>query len=703
MRHFANILLILICTHLMPSLASESASGSSVTTAASAAPKTILVLYPFNGNVPTLQQLAAGISSVIVKNNLRSADVVYEYLDIAPPANPAQPAIVRDLLLNKYANRKFDLIVTYGQIATDFLLNELQDISPDSPCVVLFGSARQRNAQAARRVIHIPLQLNLKDTLQLGLTMFPNTRKILFVAGSSTNDLQIEARARAEFADWRGKLEFEYTSSQSVERLMAGIGQLPPQTLVIFSNVAADVTGKSFVPRDVVTELASKSNAPVLSIFSTQIDTGVVGGAMFNMERVGELIGNFLIALKSGIPLDLDTESSSRLITPMFNWAQIERWGINPALLPVNSVFINRPLTLWGQYRTAVILAGGLIAILSAMSIALFIQNRRRAIAEISAREAAAQLLVERDQLEDRVAKRTEHLAEALDFNKTILLNSPVPMGIYEADGQCIMANEAYAEFVGSTPAELLKQNFYGISSWRQTCLLDDCIEALAQGTAQQREANVVTSFGKEVWFEYRILPKQLKGKSHLLIQFFDLSERKRVEEELRHWAFHDPLTRLTNRRLLMDRLEQALRTGKRENGYLAVLFVDLDKFKQVNDNYGHDAGDQLLIEVASRLQQCVRSSDTVARIGGDEFVVLLAGLGTDFEQAQKFANTVVNKIRTTLDGEYVLGDIQYHGTASIGTKVVLGGDHDPDQILKDADAAMYVIKHQVMRSHRAG
>ena len=533
--------------------------------------------------------------------------------------------------------------------------------------------------------------------------MFPNTRKILFVAGSSTNDLQIEARARAEFADWRGKLDFEYTSSQSVERLMAGIGQLPPQTLVIFSNVAADVTGKSFVPRDVVTELASKSNSPVLSIFSTQIDTGVVGGAMFNMERVGELIGNFLIALKSGRPLDLDTESSSRLITPMFNWAQIERWGINPALLPVNSVFINRPLTLWGQYRTAVILAGGLIAILSAMSIALFIQNRRRAIAEISAREAAAQLLVERDQLEDRVAKRTEHLAEALDFNKTILLNSPVPMGIYEADGQCIMANEAYAEFVGSTPAELLKQNFYGISSWRQTGLLDDCIEALAQGTAQQREANVVTSFGKKVWFEYRILPKQLKGKSHLLIQFFDLSERIRVEEELRHWAFHDPLTRLTNRRLLMDRLEQALRTGKRENGYLAVLFVDLDKFKQVNDNYGHDAGDQLLIEVASRLQQCVRSSDTVARIGGDEFVVLLAGLGTDFEQAQKFANTVVNKIRTTLDGEYVLGDIQYHGTASIGTKVVLGGDHDPDQILKDADAAMYVIKHQVMRSHRAG
>ena len=276
---------------------------------------------------------------------------------------------------------------------------------------------------------------------------------------------------------------------------MAEIGRLSPHTLVIFSNVASDVTGRSFVPRDVVTELASKSNSPVLSIFSTQIDTGVIGGAMFNMERVGELIGNLMVALNNGTPLDLDTESSRRLITPMFNWAQIERWGVNPALLPADSVFINRPLTLWGQYKTAVILAGALIAILSTMSIALFLQNRRRTIAEISAREAAAQLLVERDQLEDRVTKRTEHLADALEFNETILLNSPVPMGIYAADGQCIMANEAYAQFVGSTPSALLKQNFYDIPEWRQTGLLNDCVEALEQGTAQRREAHAINSY----------------------------------------------------------------------------------------------------------------------------------------------------------------------------------------------------------------
>lgn len=696
MRRFATIFLIIICYHLMPSLAFGAVSASPAASAVATTPKTILVLYPFNGNVPTLQQIVAGISSVIVKNDLRSADVVYEYLDIAPPENSAQPAIVRDLLISKYARRKFDLIVTYGQIATDFLLNKLQDISPDAPCVVLFGSARQRNAQAVRKVIHIPLQMNLQATLKLGLTMFPATRKVLFVAGTSTNDLQIETRARAEFEGWRGKLEFEYTSDRSVEELMAGIGRLPPHTLVIFSNVAADVTGRSFVPRDVVKELASKSNAPVLSIFSTQIDTGVVGGAMFNMERVGELIGNFIVALNNGTPLDLDTESSNRLIAPMFNWAQIERWGVNPALLPANSILINRPLTLWGQYQSAVILAGALIAILSTMSLALIFQNRRRKIAEISARETASQLLVERGQLEDRVAKRTEYLAEALEFNETILLNSPVPMGIYAADGQCVMANEAYAQFVGSTPPALLKQNFYDIAEWRRTGLLNDCVEALEQGTAQQREAHAITSFGKEVWFEYRILPNQLKGKSHLLIQFFDLAERKRAEEELRHWAFHDPLTRLTNRRLLMDRLEQALKTGKRENSYLAVLFVDLDKFKRVNDNYGHDAGDQLLIEVANRLQQCVRSSDTVSRIGGDEFVVLLAGLGTDCERATTFVNAIVQKIQTALSVDYILGDIHYQGTASIGIKLVLGGEHDPDQILKEADAAMYVVKHQM-------
>ena len=140
--------------------------------------------------------------------------------------------------------------------------------------------------------------------------------------------------------------------------------------------------------------------------------------------------------------------------------------------------------------------------------------------------------------LEETVAERTRNLADALEFNKTILLNSPIPVGVYAASGQCVLANDAYAQFVGATCEALRAQNFHNIASWQQTPLLGDCLTALAHHVPQQRDAHVVSSFGKEVWFEYRILPTQLNGTDHLLIQFLDLTVRKQMEEELRHLAY---------------------------------------------------------------------------------------------------------------------------------------------------------------------
>ncbi|WP_295389449.1 diguanylate cyclase [uncultured Thiodictyon sp.] len=313
--------------------------------------------------------------------------------------------------------------------------------------------------------------------------------------------------------------------------------------------------------------------------------------------------------------------------------------------------------------------------------------------AEVAMCESAAQVLAERDLLEQRVMERTVHLSEALEFNEAILINSPLPMSIYAESGQCVIVNEAYAKFLGVTREALLAQNFHDVTSWQETDLLGDCLTALKCQTFQQREVNLVTPLGKEVFFEYRILPKLLKGEHHLLIQFIDLTERKRMEDDLRHSAFHDFLTRLPNRRQLHDRLIQALRLSKRKNSYLAVLFIDLNRFKQLNDSYGHDIGDQMLVEVANRLRQVVRESDTVARLGGDEFVVLISDLSLDAQQAQQYAQSIVEKIHSALSQDYLFGTLCYQGSASVGAKLIIGNDADPDQILKEADAAMYEIK----------
>lgn len=307
--------------------------------------------------------------------------------------------------------------------------------------------------------------------------------------------------------------------------------------------------------------------------------------------------------------------------------------------------------------------------------------------------ERDRQLADHRTLLERRVAERTSSLTEALAFNETVMVSSPLPMAVFARDGRCILANDALAELVGTTRGVLLEGNFNRIPSWQQSGLLDACRAALADRCPRQIEVNGATSFGKEVWLEVRITPKMLNGSEHLLMQCIDLTARKRQEEELLHIAFHDPLTRLPNRRLLRDRLEQAVLRARRLGGHGAALFIDLDRFKDLNDTQGHDVGDLLLVEVAQRLRQLLRQSDTAGRFGGDEFLVLLEGLGADAAQAARQAAAVAANIRAALSRVYRFGDVLYRGSASVGFALFPGTSDDPERVIKEADRAMYEAK----------
>jgi len=194
-------------------------------------------------------------------------------------------------------------------------------------------------------------------------------------------------------------------------------------------------------------------------------------------------------------------------------------------------------------------------------------------------------------------------------------------------------------------------------------------------------------------------------GGPALVLGFIqDVTLLRQMDEQIRQLAFFDPLTGLPNRRLFMDRLGQAITGLQRSARYGTLMFVDLDNFKPLNDRHGHAAGDLLLSEVALRLNQSVRETDTVSRFGGDEFVLLMEGQHSDYDQAMEYAKSMAEKIRLSLAKPYLLvehrehtGDagIQHHCTASIGVAVFSKSDQDPDAILKWADAAMYQAKSQ--------
>lgn len=185
----------------------------------------------------------------------------------------------------------------------------------------------------------------------------------------------------------------------------------------------------------------------------------------------------------------------------------------------------------------------------------------------------------------------------------------------------------------------------------------------------------------------------EMDGRRVLQAKVMDISERKQYEKQIHQLAFYDLLTGLPNRRLLLDRLQQAFSVSARNHQYGAILFLDLDHFKTLNDTKGHEIGDMLLKEVAARLLSCVNDGDTVARLGGDEFVVVLESLDNLADRAAEQAEHIAEKVRTALNQPYRLNERSHHATSSVGIVMFTGHQDGVDDLLKRADIAMYQAK----------
>jgi len=226
------------------------------------------------------------------------------------------------------------------------------------------------------------------------------------------------------------------------------------------------------------------------------------------------------------------------------------------------------------------------------------------------------------------------------------------------------------------------------------------CMGAIQQALSAGRSDGVqyfIEREGEKQWFELSVVRKPAVNheEARCIAIARDITERKEAEEAIRHLAFHDALTGLPNRRLLNDRLQNAMAHSQRSKEHGALMFMDLDHFKQLNDTLGHDVGDLLLQEVARRLQSNVRQVDTIARLGGDEFVVLLQDIGLPAESARKHASLVAFKILASLNEPFILGNTRYQTTPSIGICLFAGESAPAADLLKNADTAMYMAKQR--------
>jgi len=292
---------------------------------------------------------------------------------------------------------------------------------------------------------------------------------------------------------------------------------------------------------------------------------------------------------------------------------------------------------------------------------------------------------------------------ERLNLHDTALDYAANAIAITDQKGVIIWANKAYSSLTGYQSDEVMGRCLYHPEHAEPSDkeLYQQIQEVVRQGEVWHGILLQSRKNGDNYYEEVTITP--VRDKDGLIRNFVavlqDITERKQTEQQIQNLAFFDPLTNLPNRRLLIDRLETLMAQTKRNQLHGALLFLDLDHFKVLNDTHGHQLGDKLLIEVANRIKNCLRVGDTVARFGGDEFVILLTDLDQHAVKAAQQASHVAEKIRQSLNQPYFLPtdlkgtQVEHYSSASIGITIFCDHEKPIDDLLKWTDMAMYQAK----------
>ena len=345
------------------------------------------------------------------------------------------------------------------------------------------------------------------------------------------------------------------------------------------------------------------------------------------------------------------------------------------------------------------LIGGGLLIFMAMFATAIHLARTNRHLAFSYRERERLDLELEgaNATLEGKVAERTRELQESEARFRQMFEHHASPMLLIEPlCGGLVNANQAAADFYGYATAQMKVMNISQINAESPQNI------DLNLQRAKKEKCNYFIfphrlASGEVRTVEVHSSPVEMDGRSLLFSIIHDITERCQLEAQMHDMAFYDPLTKLPNRRLLIDRLEKALVSCLRTRRYGALMFLDLDHFKLLNDLHGHDMGDQLLVEVAARILSCIRDQDSAARFGGDEFLVMLEGLSENMGDAVRQADTVAEKIRAALALPYQLKRndeiIFHHCSSSIGVTVFLDHLSSLEQLLKWTDMAMYHAK----------
>ncbi|TAN66662.1 MAG: diguanylate cyclase [Methylobacter sp.] len=681
MRHF-----IFLCSLVFSVFFAIATADSSIQNLANANIKHhTLIIYSGHDTMPSHVKVKEGVLARLESTPANEQVELYEeYLDgirlnITEDFDTAFIALWN----KKYADLKLDMVVAVGPAADNFLNRHPE----------LFSHALRYDINTSGlNLSDEKLKNNLVKVVDVVLQVLPKTEHLIVVMEKKITNGRLAEHIKAIEPSLSKKIPLEIWNDFSFDELYSRAQQLPEQSAIVYFPVGVDRLGNRQIPFNVIKKLALVSSAPIFVHDDTYLNLGVVGGYLRSLKQEGDMIGRIMLGLDAS---KTDDEYNSLVRGYFFDDNALKRWHISDKNLPPNSTIINRKESRFYTYRWY-IAAVALALLIESILIIVLIRSLRHS------KHMELALAEERNLLEVRVAERTYQLTEQtseLEESRILFQDAAyvAKLGVFNYD---LITNElswddSMFAIYGIDPATCVSV----YQSWRKIALSEDVRkiksalqQAINENTAFDVRFRIYRNAGEiatihalgQIYRDARGKPLRVVGINQ------DITDREKAEAIIHNLVYCDPLTQLPNRRLLAERLQQGISSRRRENKQLAVMMMDLDGFKVVNDNLGHAAGDELLQQVAQRISARLRDYDTVARLGGDEFVVLLEDIHNP-DDAARVANVLIE----TLALPFTLSQ---HDNVQIGTSIGISffpqHGEDGDELINKADNALYKAKN---------
>ncbi|TCT14352.1 diguanylate cyclase/phosphodiesterase [Natranaerovirga pectinivora] len=668
-------------------------------------PSRILFISSYSPSFPTFDLQIEGLRSVLDETKV---EFKIEYMDTKN--FPSKENTLRFYESMKYKLNildPFDVVVVADDNALQFAIDYQQELFSETPIVFLGINDldRAKLAGANDLMTGVVEYVSMEKTIELAMALMPNATEIIALGDSTETgvaELQIFNNVVKDIENIESRVL--NVGDYTFEEMAIEIQNISPNTIVLLLSFYQDKTGRVITYNEVYRFTTANASFPIFRIYSEGIGEGFLGGKVVNHFEQGKSAGIMVQDILdgqdvSGIPI---LEVSPNVY--MFDHNIIEKFNINISLLPEDAVIINRKIGFYDQYTLLFWISLSIFIFLVAIIVIMFINTRRRKKAERELLESNEQLTALYEELEasdeelrhqfEIIQESNEKLEVSKERYKYVFLASNE--GLWDIDvekKQVYLSKEWYKTFFGS---EFNSENI-SIKDWMDIIYPEDI--HIVKRMVDQIQA----SYTKKISCEYRVLDinKNIVWVQQSSISFYNnrgkltrvigshsnITSRKNQEINIKRLAYNDTLTGLPNRLALQNKLISIIqKENQRACG--ALMFLDVDNFKYVNDTYGHIIGDKVLMEIGNRLQTIKSENISIYRFGGDEFIILI-----NKEKDIDAIKSIAAKIIDLFQHKYSINQQRFYLTTSIGIVMYPNDGTDPNNLIKDADSAMYKAK----------